>query len=84
MALPVALVNVEICFDFVQYRALHVEELSVRQLCVWTDDMHDEPFLVLPCQDGCLPVFDLLLHSCFVRFVILYGCRSYIITLIEI
>lgn len=52
MALPVTLVNIEISFDFVQDRALHVEELSVHYFGVWTHDMHDEPFLVLPWQDG--------------------------------
>lgn len=72
MTLPLPFINVEICFDFVQHRALHVEELSVHYFCVWTHDMYDEPFLVLPRQNGCLPIFNLLLDSGSVGFVILY------------
>lgn len=72
MALPVPLVKIEIRFDFVQHRAFHIEELSVHYLRVWAYDMYDEPFLVLPRQDGYLPIFDLLLDICSVGFVILY------------
>lgn len=72
MALPVPLVNIEICFDFIQHGAFHVEELSVDCFCVRAHDMNDEPFLILPRQDGHLPILDLLLHICFIGFVILY------------
>jgi hypothetical protein len=67
----VSLVDIEICLYFIKDRALHVEELAVCGLDIRTNDMHNDPFLILPLRYGRMPVFDLLLHNCFVRVVVL-------------
>jgi len=45
---PISLVHVEICLYLIKDRALHVKELAVYCFDVRTNDMHNQPILILP------------------------------------
>lgn len=74
---PVSLVNIKICLYLIKDGALHVEELAVCGLDIRTNNVHNDPFLILPLRYGRMPVFDLFLHSRLVQVVILNTSSGY-------
>lgn len=74
---PISLFQIEICLYLIKDGGLHVKELAVCCFDIRTNDMHDQPILILPLWYGRMPVFDLFLHSSSVRVVILNGLSGY-------
>jgi hypothetical protein len=68
---PVSLVRIKVSPQFVQNRALDLEEVSsILANWVGSDDLQNNPFLI-PSRSNCrVPVFDLLLQRASVRIQI--------------
>ena len=60
---PVFFVRVEVRSYLVEYVALYLEEIRRRITGIRTDDVYDDPFLVLAMTQGGLPVFNLFFDS---------------------
>jgi hypothetical protein len=68
---PVFLVRIEVRSYLVEYIALYLEEVCRRIAGIRTDDVYDDPFLVLAVTQGNLPVFNLFFDSSLICITVL-------------
>ena len=68
---PILLVHIEVRFDLVEHGGFHLEQPSLRRTLVRTNDMDDEPFLILALGDRGMPLLDLLTSGGPIRLAIL-------------
>ena len=68
---PVFLVQIEIRFDLIKHRRLHLEEPALRDTLIRPYNVDDEPFLVLARAHRRMPLLDLLTNSGPVHFTVL-------------
>ena len=69
---PVPFVHVEFRSYLVEYVALNLEEIRRSISGIRSDDVYDDPFLVLAVTQGRLPVFDLLSGRSFIHVGVLF------------
>lgn len=68
---PVPSLRIKVSPYLVEHVAPHLEEIRRYITSIRSDNMYNDPFLAFALIQGCLPIFDLLSDSSFVRVAIL-------------
>jgi hypothetical protein len=69
---PVTFLRIEVRPYLVEHVALYLKEIRRDMTGIGSNNIHDDPFLVLAMIQGCFPVLYLLPDGTFIRVAVLF------------